>query len=141
MRDEEHPDEPQNNLMNSRPGEEDEEVIFEIRGKALKLMGEGEAASKKLAAGYNTVGLGPMRVLKNSTTGRTRMVMRAEPGANVIINTVLSPSMNYFNASQKASGAVKFGILTGKEVEHWVMKVKNAQMAEELSGVLEANKK
>ena len=137
---EEHSDEPQTSLMSSRPGEENEEVLFEGRSKALKLITEEVAREKKLEPGFNTQGVGQLRVLKHKTTRKTRLLLRAEPGSNIVINTALTPSMTYKATETKGSGAVKFGVPTATGIDHWVAKVKTAAMAEELAGILEANK-
>jgi hypothetical protein len=137
---EDYSDEPQVSLMSSRPGEENEEVLFETRSKALKYITEEVAKEKKLDPGFSTQGVGQLRVLKHRTTGKTRLLLRAEPGSNIVINTALTPSMIYKAIETKGSGAVKFGIPTATEIDHWVVKVKTAAMADELAGILEANK-
>jgi hypothetical protein len=137
---EDHSDEPQTSLMSSRPGEENEEVLFEARSKALKLVTEEVAKEKKLEPGFNTQGVGQLRVLKHRITGKTRLLLRAEPGSNIVINTALTATMTYKATETKGSGAVKFGIPTATGIDHWVAKVKTPAMAEELAGILEANK-
>ena len=137
---EDHSDEPQVSLMSSRPGEENEEVLFEARSKALKYITDEMAKEKKLDPGFSTQGVGQLRVLKHKTTGKTRLLLRAEPGSNIVINTALTPSMTYKATETKGSGAMKFGIPTATGIDHWVVKVKTAAMAEELAGILEANK-
>jgi len=137
---EDHSDEPQVSLMSSRPGEENEEVLFEVRSKALKYITDEVAKEKKLDPGFNTQGVGQLRVLKHKTTGKTRLLLRAEPGSNIVINTALTPSMTYKATETKGSGAVKFGIPTAAGIDHWVAKVKTAAVAEELASILEANK-
>ena len=137
---EDHTNEPQTSLMSSRPGEENEEVLFEARSKALKFISEAVAKEKKLDPGFNTQGVGQLRVLKHKTTGKTRLLLRAEPGSNIVINTALTPSMIYKATEGKGSGAVKFGIPTAIGIDQWVAKVKTPAMAEELAGILEANK-
>ena len=137
---EDHSNDPQASLMSSRPGEEDEEVLYEARAKALKMLSAEALKGTQLDPGYNTQGVGQLRVLKHTYTGKTRLLLRAEPGSNIIINTALVASMSYTSQSAKGSGAVKFGIPTKDGVEHWVVKVKTAAMAEELAAALEANK-
>jgi hypothetical protein len=137
---EDHSDEPQTSLISSRAGEENEEVLFEARSKALKLITEEAAKEKKLDPGFITQGVGQLRVLKHKTTGKARLLLRAEPGSNIVINTALTPSMTYKATETKGSGAVKFGIPTATGIDHWVVKVKTAVMAEELARILEANK-
>jgi hypothetical protein len=137
---EDHSEEPQVSLMSSRPGEENEEVLFEARSKALKYITEEAAKEKKLNPGFNTQGVGQLRVLKHKTTGKTRLLLRAEPGSNIVINTALTPSMTYKATGTNGSGAVIFGIPTATGIDRWVAKVKTAAAAEELAGILEANK-
>ena len=137
---EDHTNEPQTSLMSSRPGEENEEILFEARSKALKFISEAVAKEKKLDPGFNTQGVGQLRVLKHKTTRKTRLLLRAEPGSNIVINTALTPSMTYKATEGKGSGAVKFGIPTATGIDQWVAKVKTPAMAEELASILEANK-
>ncbi len=140
---EDAPNDPQTSLMSSRPGEENEEVLFEGRTKALKYVNEQEAKEKKLnegKAGYATLGVGQLRVLKHKDTDKARILLRAEPGSNIVINTALNAAMAYKPTPTKGSGAVKFGIPTAKGIEQWVVKIKTTAMAEELANILEANK-
>ena len=83
---EDHSNDPQASLVDSRAGEENDEVLFEARAKASKWFTAEGAAQKKLQPGWNTQGLGPMRVLKDKESGRTRVVLRADPGSNIVIN-------------------------------------------------------
>lgn len=135
-----HSDDPQSNLMSSRPGEEKEEVLFEGRSKALRLSPEKEERGKTVPAGWTTQGVGQLRVLKHEETGKTRILLRAEPNSNIVINTSLNPAMTYKSAPTKGSGSVRFGIPTSTGIEQWVIKVKTAAVAEQLADILEAKK-
>lgn len=135
---------PQTSLMSDRPGEENEEVLYEARTKALKFMDKAAAAEKKGSTPetYNSVGLGILRVLKSAETGKSRIVIRAEPGANVLLNTHLAPFISYTNDSRaEGSGVVRFGVpVDNGKIEQWVLKVKNAGKATELAKILTENK-
>lgn len=135
---------PQTSLMSDRPGEENEEVLYEARTKALKFMDKAAAAKQKGSTPdtYNSVGLGILRVLKNAETGKSRIVIRAEPGANVLLNTHLAPFISYTNDSRaEGSGVVRFGVpVDNGKIEQWVLKVKNAGKATDLARILTNNK-
>ena len=134
---EDHSNDPQASLVDSRAGEENEEVLFEARTKGSKWFTAEGAAQKKLPPGWNTQGLGPMRVLKHKETGKTRVLLRADPGSNIVINAGLIQSVAY---TQKKNN-VDFAVYTEKGVERWFLKVKTEEQAKELSSILEANKK
>ena len=140
---------PQTSLMSGRTGEENEEVLYEVRAKALKYMNAAAAAKEKgsKADDWNSVGLGILRVLKNKDTGKSRIVIRAEPGANVLLNTHLAPFISYINDTPArgpgvaGSGVVRFGVPVEKDkIERWVLKVKSEEKAEHLARVLTENK-
>lgn len=135
---------PQTSLMSDRPGEENEEVLYEARTKALKFMDKTTAAKQKGTTpdAYNSVGLGILRVLRNAETGKARIVIRAEPGANVLLNTHLVSFINYTNDSRAAgSGVVRFGVpVENGKIEQWVLKVKSSEKAAALAAVLTNNK-
>ncbi len=133
---------PQSDLMTSRPGEEDEDVLFQVRTKALEPMTEKEltAIGSKDEAGWKTRGLGPLRVLKHSETGRVRIVMRAEPGANVVINSQLIHDNKYdLNPSGKDGASLKMGVLMEGKFKSWVFKIKAMKTAHELVDCLKEN--
>lgn len=133
---------PQSDLMTLRPGEENEDILFEVRTKALEPMTEKEltAIGSKDEAGWKTRGLGPLRVLKNSETGRVRIVMRAEPGANVIINSQLIHDNKYdLNPSGKESASLKMGVFMDGKYKSWVFKIKTMKIAHELVDCLKEN--
>ncbi|ERF69088.1 hypothetical protein EPUS_01044 [Endocarpon pusillum Z07020] len=129
-------------LMTLRPGEENEDILFEVRTKALEPMTEKEltAIGSKDEAGWKTRGLGPLRVLKHSETGRARIVMRAEPGANVVINSQLIHDNKYdLNPSGKESASLKMGVFMDGKYKSWVFKIKTMKIAQELVDCLKEN--
>jgi RanBP1 domain len=136
------PAEPQTSFLDSRAGEEDEECLFEARSKALKFITEEAAkTSKKLPNTWQTMGVGPLRLLKNKETGKCRILLRAEPGANIIVNANLLPTMEYSSIDQGKSGAVKGALFDAKDnkLERWVFKLKTHEMAVELEELMKAN--
>ncbi|KAL9116153.1 MAG: hypothetical protein Q9227_000523 [Pyrenula ochraceoflavens] len=127
----------QTSLMAARPGEENEDVLFDLpTAKAFK-MEEGKS--------WKSVALGSFRVLKHKTTKKTRILLRADPGANIILNTFLSPFVQYTAIAPGANskqGAVQFLIpVASGNPEQWLLKMKGTETAQKLASVLEANKK
>lgn len=118
------------NLTAGGPGEEEEEVLFEVRSKAVTYDVDEKA--------WTTKGLGPLRVLKHKETGRTRIIMRQDPSGRVVLNTALLSGVKYQDAKNKS---VKVPIATGAgKLETYIMKVRDHKQAAELSKILEEYK-
>ncbi|KAL4908388.1 hypothetical protein BDW74DRAFT_100290 [Aspergillus multicolor] len=77
--------EPQVDLARGGAGEEDEDVVIETRARGLKMV-DGAWVSQ---------GLGFLRILKNRTTSRSRILLRADPSGNVVLNTHLMKEIKY----------------------------------------------
>ncbi|KAL2812505.1 hypothetical protein BJX63DRAFT_421728 [Aspergillus granulosus] len=75
---------PQVDLARSRAGEENEDVIIECKARALKLN-----------KSWDSQGIGIVRILKDRTTSRGRILMRADPSGNVILNVALQKEISY----------------------------------------------
>jgi hypothetical protein len=129
------------------PGEEDEVAVHEVRAKAVKLVtgpdsddesGSGADKAKKKSP-WKVQGVGPLRVLKNKTTGAVRMLLRAEPRGHVALNKAVLPDFTY-KADTKY---VKVTAATddGKGLETWMLQVKMPAMAQALAEALEEHKK
>lgn len=115
------------NLTAGGPGEEDEEVVHEVRAKAF-IYKEGA---------FRVKGVGPMRVLQHKDTKATRMILRADPNGNIVLNKALISQI--YEAKEKT---VKFTAATdgGNGFETWLLQVKTVELAETLAGVFESNK-
>ncbi|KAL1953909.1 hypothetical protein VTO42DRAFT_2031 [Malbranchea cinnamomea] len=109
-------------------GEEDEDVLFETRSKAHKL---------KPGSGWELQGVGFLRLLKNRTTERVRVLLRADPSGKVILNSLLVPQIEY---SQRGS-SVQFLVFQEAKPESWTVRLKTEQLAKELSTLMQENKK
>lgn len=130
-------------LTDGGPGEEDESAVHEVRAKAVKLVtGGGDSDDESGAAGkksgapaWKVQGVGPLRVLRNKTTGAVRMLLRAEPRGNVALNKAVLPSFSY-KADAKY---VKLTTATddGKGLETWMLQVKTVELAKALAAKLE----
>ncbi|PVH74156.1 hypothetical protein DL98DRAFT_519470 [Cadophora sp. DSE1049] len=121
------------NLTSGGPGEENEEVLFEVRAKALMFTTTAEEGSK-----WTTKGLGPLRVLQDKDTKAVRMLLRADPLGTVVLNKALLSQVTY----EAAAKTVKLlaNADDGKGLETWLLQVKTVEIAKDLAAVLEKNK-
>lgn len=135
-------DDPQTSLMESRPGEENETALWEGRSKVLKFINAESAKNKQKPNDWNSAGLGIIRVLKDKSTNRTRIVFRADPNANVLFNSNLIGSTPYVTVHGEGSksGAVRGALMVDGKFTKLVFKLKTSEMANELAQILEENK-
>jgi len=136
-------------LTEGGPGEEDEDVVHEVRAKAVKLVTGGDSedddsgsAKDKKKSPWVTQGIGPLRVLKHKNTGAVRMLLRAEPRGHVALNKLVLPNFSY-KVEPAGSKYVKLTTATddGKGLETWMLQVKTPDAAKLLAESLEASKK
>ncbi|KAL2042176.1 hypothetical protein N7G274_005364 [Stereocaulon virgatum] len=128
--DETAPKDEQIDLTAGGQGEEDEDVAFVVKGKAIMYN-----PSSKV---WDTKGLGFLRILKHRDTGKSRMVMRTDPSGKIILNASLSSQLKY-TSSQKQHVRIPFANAEGK-IEAWTLKVGKDGDAKALSKILEENK-
>ncbi|RYO80606.1 hypothetical protein DL762_007569 [Monosporascus cannonballus] len=135
---EEAPEE-QISLTDGGPGEEDENILHEVRAKAIKYVPvtQGEEGGKPESP-WRTQGVGPLRILKNKTTGSVRILLRAEPRGHIAMNKVLLADIEYKAKDKTISFAASKD--DGSGLETWVLQVKKPEFAVELATVMEANK-
>lgn len=140
---EDYSQEPQTSLISSNNGEENEDVLYEAKARISRLYKAEEIPEKsKLTPGWNIVASGLMRLLKDKDSGKTRIVFRANPNANVILNTRLMPSLTYRTMSSGGKqGAVTFPVATDTGMQSWMIRVKSHESAEEAAKAMEANKR
>jgi hypothetical protein len=135
--------EPQQDLMDENPGEENEDLIYECKTKPL-VMAVGERAKqlKVKERTWTPRGMNRLRILKHRTTGRVRVVIRREPGASITVNSYLFPKEVYEvrDQGEKASGAVSARFQDGEYMDAYVLKVSSKSMAEEISTLLNKHK-
>ena len=126
----EAPKDEQIDLTAGGQGEEDEDLAFVVKGKAIMYN-----PSSKV---WDTKGLGFLRILKHRDTGKSRMVMRTDPSGKIILNASLSSQLKY-TSSQKQHVRIPFANAEGK-IEAWTLKVGKDADAKALSKILEENK-
>ncbi|KAG7357525.1 RanBP1 domain containing protein [Nitzschia inconspicua] len=71
-------------------GEEDEEVLYSVRGK-LFLRGESLLDKGTGIKSWKDRGIGEAKILKHKENGKTRLLMRQEKTMKVIANHVVDP--------------------------------------------------
>lgn len=138
---EDYSNDTQVSLMETRPGEENETILSEIRARALRWYSEDQIEGTKLEKGWNAVGLGIARLLKNRETNKTRIVMRAEPGANIILNTNLQPQVKYDFKPSGSNGGIVFDVFTNEGAQKWLLKVKTHKAAQDMVKLMEESKR
>ena len=126
------------NLTAGGPGEEGEEKLYEVRAKASIWLEDKEDEDGKKVGGWETRGLGPFRILKNTTTRKTRMLMRSDPVGRIILNSSLVKDFKY-DAPTKSTCRLPMLSATQK-LENWVIKVGKDADAGKMAEILEANK-
>lgn len=112
------------------PGEEDEDVVMQVKAKALKW----DPASSS----WSSKGVGPLRVLNNRESHQTRVLLRQDPSGRIVLNFALSKSFTY-ESSQSKTVRVPIVNDSGK-IESWMIKVGNDDDAKKLASALEEKK-
>ena len=113
-------------LASGGPGEEDEEVLYEVAGKAYEF--------KK---GWLVKGQGRVRVLKHPGSGKTRILMRQEPSGKIVLNAALLSGIDYVHQPK----AVSLGVATDSgQLVSYRIRVANDDDAAKLAKILEENK-
>ena len=119
--------------------EMDEETMHEVRAKALKFVTADPSEDKgKSKSPWTTQGVGSLRLLKHKETGNVRLLLRAEPRGNVVMNRALLPDIKY-EANEKY---VKMTTSNdkGDGLETWMIQVKTKDLAKALAEALEKHK-
>ncbi|KAF3013566.1 hypothetical protein E8E14_010981 [Neopestalotiopsis sp. 37M] len=129
------PPEEQISLTGGGPGEEDEEVVHEIKAKAMKYVDvkpdDDSSASK---SPWQVQGVGQLRLLKHKNTGQVRILLRTAIGA-VAMNKSLLSGPTY--KADKKTVRVMASKDDGSGLETWVLQVKEAADAVKLAEAFE----
>ncbi|KAI0864327.1 hypothetical protein F4860DRAFT_501379 [Xylaria cubensis] len=125
-------------LTDGGPGEEDEIILHEVRAKAIKYIPVQKGDDDEAKSPWSTKGVGPLRVLKNKSTGLVRILLRAEPRGHIAMNKTILSDVEY-KAKEKTLNLVAASD-DGSNLETWLLQVKKPEFAAELARVLEANK-
>ena len=136
-------------LTEGGPGEEGEDVVLEVRAKALRLTQakdetdsespSGKDNNGKAKSPWKLMGVGPLRLLKDKETGMVRLLLRVLRG-DVALNKRVLPDFTY-----KPEPGGKYVKLTtsddkGTGLETWMIQLKTKEQATELADALEKHK-
>lgn len=118
---------PQVELARGGAGEENEDVIMEMRAKGLQFKDNN----------WNSEGVGLVRVLKDRSTSRARVLLRADPSGKIILNTFLKKELSY-----KGAGTSVMFVVPEAEgpPQKWLLRVKTAEAAKELAAAMDGQK-
>jgi nucleoporin NUP2 len=125
-------------LTEGGPGEEDETILHEVRAKAIKFIPVEKRDEDKQKSPWATQGVGPLRLLKNKSSGTVRVLLRAEPRGHIALNKTILSDVEY-KAKEKTVNFVAAND-DGSGLESWLLQVKKPELALELARMLEANK-
>ncbi|KAJ5905087.1 uncharacterized protein N7473_002003 [Penicillium subrubescens] len=111
-------------MSRANAGEEEETLVYECRAQAFKL-----------ATGWTSQGKGIARLLKHPETGRARIVVRTDPGGNIVLNTLLKKDFDY----SRQSNSVQFLVPQAdqEKPEQWAVRVRADAIEEFYSKVQE----
>ncbi|RFU76957.1 hypothetical protein TARUN_5282 [Trichoderma arundinaceum] len=121
--------------------EKDEEALHEVRAKVLKFVPAGEASEgeeKKSKSPWATQGVGSLRLLKHKETNAVRLLLRAEPRGNVVMNRSVLPDLSY--KSDEKYVKMTTSNEKGDGLETWMIQVKTKDLAKALAEALETHK-
>lgn len=107
-----------------KTGEEEEESLYAKRSKITKFNFETK--------GYDPVGLGELKVLKNKATGKCRILVRSEGSSNVLLNVAILEGMKYELLGDKKSMLRIPSVNADGTLVTYVARVKTATDGEEL---------
>lgn len=117
-------------LTSGGPGEEDEDILFEVKAKALSFDSDKKAWASK--------GIGLFRVLKHRESGKARMLLRQETIGRIVLNAALLSAMKYEYTNNKS---VKMAVASDNgKLATWMIRVGKDDDAQKLASVLEENK-
>ena len=112
-------------MESASTGEENEELLYTKRTKLMLFNPE----DKELP--YVNKGLGDLKVLKNKDSGKSRIVIRADGGLRILLNTLISKDMTYSSIGNGSMVRIPT-VNADKKIETFVLKVKTPADGEEL---------
>jgi hypothetical protein len=101
--------------------------MFEARARGLK----------RSSAGWDSQGIGLVRILKHKATSKARILLRAQPSGNIVLNAALMQQINYSLNNNSVMFLVPHP--NGVPPEQWAIRVKKEE-AEKLVLVMEGAK-
>ena len=126
------------NLTSGGPGEENEDVLYEVRAKASIWDDTKDNAETGKKGDWEIKGLGPFRIMKNRETGKARMLMRSDPAGRIIINSSIS---NQFKIDTPTKQLLRIPMLSpNQKIETWAVRVGKGVDTTDIKQILNENK-
>lgn len=107
-------------------GEEGEEILYEKKAKLMLL----DPSNKENP--YTPKGLGELKVLKNKETAKSRILVRADGGLRVLLNTAISKDITYDTIGNGSLVRVPTIDSTDQSIKTYVLRVKTSADGEAL---------
>lgn len=107
-------------------GEEGEEILYEKKAKLMLL----DPSNKENP--YTPKGLGELKVLKNKETSKSRILVRADGGLRVLLNTAISKDITYDTIGNGSLVRVPTIDPTDQSIKTYVLRVKTGADGEAL---------
>lgn len=140
-------DDPQTQLLTSGAklsGEEDEDALYESRAAGMRYVDHKDPETRATSKKWIKYGSGVLKILKHKETGKTRILFRAEPGANVLLNVSANANIRYTAEKIGSNGALKFMVIEDvkgeKKITPWMLRVKTPAMSEQMAEIMEREK-
>ncbi|ORY84319.1 hypothetical protein BCR37DRAFT_378329 [Protomyces lactucae-debilis] len=132
---EEAPEEPRTDITQGA-GEEDEEALWQEDGKIFRFVVPADAPGE---GRFVDLGKCNIKLNKNKTTGKCRLIARAEGAGAIRMNARLYPHFRY-TLEQKAS--IKVSVMNAdNKTENWLVRVKEPAKAKLLIELCDEHKK
>ncbi|CUM65311.1 uncharacterized protein PRCAT00002946001 [Priceomyces carsonii] len=120
---------PENNVA-VETGEENESILFSKRAKLMFF----DPSNKEQP--YSNRGVGELKILKSNETHKSRILIRADGGLRIILNTLVSRDMTYAKIGNGSMVRVPTVNPETKAIDTYVVKVKTPSDGEELFNTL-----
>jgi hypothetical protein len=138
------PEEPRTNdaLIAQGAGEEDEEALWQQDGRVYKWVEQPDDAEEQ--SRFVDKGKCNIKLNKHKSTGKCRIIARAEGAGSIRLNARLYAHFRYtFEGSPKGkSASVKVSVMgDDSKVESWLVRVRDPAQAQSLADLLNEHKK
>lgn len=120
-------------ISNSETGEENEEVLYTKKAKLMLF----DPSNKETP--YANRGVGDLKVLKAKDSGKSRILVRADGGLRVLLNSLVSKDISYSTIGNGSMVRVPV-VNADKSIETFVLRVKTPADGEELLASLNGAK-
>lgn len=117
----------------SETGEENDEVLYTKKTKLMLF----DPSNKE--SPYANKGLGDLKILKAKDSGKSRILIRADGGLRVLLNSLVNKDMTYSTIGNGSMVRVPV-VNADKSIETYVLRVKTPADGEELLASLNAAK-